>query len=512
MRLLGVGDASHARLIGQATSCLYVCILHEATAGVKLFSISREVFSQPASWAREVLDGPINRRDRDLASVDVIGGRGLSLNVAGLRATKTGPLALFDCRANLYAIRLPTGRRSLRRVTDHSAAPRGTVNVQTAFRVGVAALPLALLVCLSLGESTYGQNAFRYPEGAHGRGELRYHQNIPVLVVRGSHAEMGEQIGSLALKPALKAIELVEGFAEWQIPSRLRPFARLSMNALYASFPAQYRQELDAMAVASGADIESLIMANTIIDLQELVGCSSLLVSAARSATGGTLYGRNMDLPYIEGLADYSLLIVYVPEKGHAFAMPNLPGFLMLASGMNDQGLALGSQSVSLPKDGSPRFDATGIASAVAGRTLMEECGDVSAAAKWLGENRLNRCVSIAACDRARHAVFEVTTKRALTRTDDSGICCATNHFRTTELATNLNCLRYARLETSNELDRVEIADVAVALDDVNQGRMTVHSMVFEPSILTVHLAMGPGPVTGRPLTRIDLAPHFRDQ
>ncbi len=52
-------------------------------------------------------------------------------------------------------------------------------------------------------------------------------------------------------------------------------------------------------------------MANTIIDLQELVGCSSLMVAAHHSATSGPIYGRNMDLPYVEGLAEFSLLIVY---------------------------------------------------------------------------------------------------------------------------------------------------------------------------------------------------------
>lgn len=353
---------------------------------------------------------------------------------------------------------------------------------------------------------------FRYPEGKHGRGELRYLGSVPVLTVCGSHAEMGEQIGVLALKPASKVVELVDGFADRQIPKRVRPVADLTMQALYAGFPIEFRQELESMAEAAGIEQKSLILANTIIDIQEVVGCSSVLVSDTRTTIDGPLYGRNMDLPYVAGLAQFSLLIIYKPDTGHAFAMPNLPGFLMLASGMNDAGLALGSQSVGRPKDGSPRFNPTGIASAVAGRRLMEKCEDVTAAEEWLKENRLIRGVSIAACDPAQHAVFEVTTRRVLTRKEEDGFTCATNHFRGPELAHEIECARYSHLDALRRLDRISVKDVADSLKAVNQGDMTVHTMIFEPESLRIHLAMGAGPATDLPMTEIDLKRQFADQ
>lgn len=367
------------------------------------------------------------------------------------------------------------------------------------------------LILLALSTRAFAGEGFRYPEGRHGRGELRYVGDVPVLVVAGSHAEMGEQIGVLALKPAAKVMELVNGFANRQIPNSMRPIADFAMQALYAKFPAEYREELEAMAKAAGVEMKSMVMANTVIDLQELVGCSSLLVSASRSTTGGPLYGRNMDLPYVEGLAEFSLLIIYKPDAGHAFAMPNLPGFLMLASGLNSRGLALGSQSVGIPLDGSPRFSPAGIASAVAGRRLMEKCDDVSAAGKWLEENRLVRSVSIAACDPKQQAVFEVTTQRLFTRKEDDGVCCATNHFRSSELAQKSECWRYSRLDAARKLDRVSVKEVAESMKAVNQGNMTVHTMIFEPVALRLHLVMGPGPATDRPLTMINLADLFKN-
>lgn len=362
---------------------------------------------------------------------------------------------------------------------------------------------------LGTGLAYAGEN-FRYLVGQHGRGDLRYIENIPVLTVRGSHAEMGIQIGVLALKPAAKVVSLVRGFADREIPQNGRLFAHAAMFALYANFPVEYRQELEAMATAAGVDKHTLVMANTIIDLQELVGCSSLLVSAQRSTTKEPLYGRNMDLPYVEGLAEFSLLIVYQPDAGHAFAMPNLPGFRMLASGLNDRGLALGSQSVGMVNDGSPRFSPTGMASAVAGRRLMEPCADVAATRRWLTKNRQVRSVSIAASDPKHQAVFEVSTQRLFTRAEGEGIYCATNHFRTPAFARNTQCWRYTLLDATRNRDRVGIKEVADLMKDVNQGNTTVHTMIFEPASLRLHLAMGPGPVTDRPLTLIDLANLFK--
>jgi hypothetical protein len=40
----------------------------------------------------------------------------------------------------------------------------------------------------------------------------------------------------------------------------------------------------------------------------------------------------------------------------------------------------------------------------------------------------------------------------------------------------------------------------------VNQGSMTLQSMIFEPRALVLHLAFGKGPATGLPRNRLPLA------
>jgi len=55
-------------------------------------------------------------------------------------------------------------------------------------------------------------------------------------------------------------------------------------------------------------------------------GCSSLLIEPSRSATGGPLFGRNLDF-YGRGiLHKYSLVAVYRPDGKHAFAAVTFPG------------------------------------------------------------------------------------------------------------------------------------------------------------------------------------------
>ncbi|HMC64912.1 MAG TPA: hypothetical protein VKI65_08220, partial [Gemmataceae bacterium] len=57
---------------------------------------------------------------------------------------------------------------------------------------------------------------FRFPEAKHGKGELKYVNGLPVLIVQGTPEEMGEQAAVLAVKPAKRILgyprELLERF------------------------------------------------------------------------------------------------------------------------------------------------------------------------------------------------------------------------------------------------------------------------------------------------------------
>src|SRR5688572_14078951 len=45
---------------------------------------------------------------------------------------------------------------------------------------------------------------FRYPEATYEKGKLKYCDGIAVVIVQGSPTEIGEQMGTLVLKPATR--------------------------------------------------------------------------------------------------------------------------------------------------------------------------------------------------------------------------------------------------------------------------------------------------------------------
>lgn len=50
----------------------------------------------------------------------------------------------------------------------------------------------------------------------------------------------------------------------------------------------------------------------------------------------------------------------------------------------------------------------------------------------------------------------------------------------------------------------------AASIECWNCYRWTIQTMVFEPAALKMHLSIGAGPTSGRPLTTLDLGPLVR--
>jgi hypothetical protein len=50
------------------------------------------------------------------------------------------------------------------------------------------------------------------------------------------------------------------------------------------------------------------------------------------------------------------------------------------------------------------------------------------------------------------------------------------------------------------------VRELAAKLHEVNQGAMTLQTMVFEPHLLRLNLSMGPCPASGYALRQLDLS------
>jgi hypothetical protein len=369
----------------------------------------------------------------------------------------------------------------------------------------------AIGVLLLVSPGACAEGPFRFPEAKHGKGELKYRNGLPVLVAAGTPEEMGEQIGVLAIRPIAPKMKAVVKDVVRQKAGPAWPVLVKICAGLFRQFPEGYHTELEAMARAGGIDREVLIVANTIGDIQHLGGCSALVVEPARSATGQALFGRNMDTDPVGDVYQYGLVVIRRPAGKRAFASVAFPGLLMCGSEMNDAGLTLTANDVRETKDGSPPLNPQGTPLAVASRRLMEECATRAEAEQLLKGLKATTTGAAILCDTKSGAVYEATPKNVLVRRSEGGICTCTNHFRTKELATSTECWRYARLQTYAKKPKLGLQDVARALHEVNQGKYTVQSMIFEPAALRVHVALGEGPVTKRPLKALECGPLFKE-
>ncbi|HEX3151360.1 MAG TPA: C45 family peptidase [Gemmataceae bacterium] len=351
----------------------------------------------------------------------------------------------------------------------------------------------------------------RFPEAKSGKGELKYVNGLPVLTVEGTPEEVGAQFGELALKPAKKPLlGRVDSYMKqigWQeqFPKMLK-FSFL----VYASFPKNNQVELDTACKTADVDKNLLTALNAIPDLAKLGGCSTLIVEPGRSSTGGPLFGRLLDWPPFEELPEHTLVIVFRPKDKHAFAAVSFPILLGTISGMNDAGLSLAINEITAAKDGSKGQNLGGTPMLLLFRKILEECTTLDQAEKVLKAASRTTFFCLTMCDKSGGCVFEVTPRSVVRRNGVNDVCCCTNHFRTDELSVTQKCDRYPKLEEVQKADgKLGVAEVAKALDKVNQGPGTVHAMVFEPKARVLHLAHGEGgkSATTKPLTKLELGP-----
>lgn len=366
------------------------------------------------------------------------------------------------------------------------------------------------------------QLPFQFPEGRHGKAELRYDHDIPVLTVEGSPEEMGEQIAKLALNSAPKLAEyphdlLNKFWAGWSYDYFLERGKKL-----LPQFPAEHRREMEAIIQnAPQLPAKSILAGNTLFDVKKMVACSSLIVEPARARSGMGLLGRNLDFPDLGYLHEYTLVTVYRPQTKHAFASVGFPGMLGVLSGVNDAGLALTMHEVYQSRDSSPKFDERGIPYALVNRRVMEECTNIEEAAALIRSVPRTTSTNVALLEAGgRSAVLEVSPKHVVVRPTVQGIAHCTNHFESDELAPFFQWNMYGTVSRARTLSdyhekkNFSVLDVTQALHAVNKGSHTVQSMVFQLRAgnqprYYLHLARGPVPVSANPYLTVDLTTYL---
>jgi hypothetical protein len=372
---------------------------------------------------------------------------------------------------------------------------------------------LALVLCLVPTASTRAGEESRYEDGKHGKGELKHINGLPVLIVQGTPEEMGEQAAVLTAKPLQTLISFPKELVKKSGKEAAWPIILLAARNMEPQFPEDHLKELNAAAKEAKIEHDMALIGNTFPDISKSARCSSLIVGKERSATGGPLFGRNLDYATLGTLQEYSLVTVYRPKGKHAFASIGFPGMIGCLSGMNDAGLALAVHEVNRSKDESPKLDTGGVPYTLAFRRLLEECTTVAEAEKMLRDMKRTTMLNLAICDNKGGAIFEITTKSVVVRSPEDSVCTCTNHFCSKELGVGVRCERLPKLDASRSAkEKLKLSDVANYLDAVNQGDATLQTMVFEPAALKLHLAIGKCPSSALPLKELELAPLFNNK
>jgi hypothetical protein len=374
---------------------------------------------------------------------------------------------------------------------------------------------LSLAVVLALGSAVSALEPKSFPAAAYKGGELKYVDTVPVLTLRGKPAEMGEQFGVLAIRNAPDLTALHQQFMKDSGQEGRYPIIVTMARALKPNFPANHLAEMEAAAQSADRDENRLYFANTVADLSSGLGCSTVIVEKERSKTGAPLFGRNFDWLPTKGITEHTLVVVYKGEGKRAFAAVTVTPITGVVSGMNDAGLAVTINEISLRRSKDrAAFNWKGTPLLLAFRRVLEECGTVAEAEKLLrGMERTTSCC-LTICDKTGGVVFEITPKNLEVRPAENGVCCCTNHFRTEKLTVENKCLRFDKLAPlcAKGGEMLGVNDVFAKLDEVHQGKATLQSMVFEPRERVLHLAYGEGPATRRDPHRLDLGKMFDEK
>lgn len=355
-----------------------------------------------------------------------------------------------------------------------------------------------------------------FPDAQHKGGRLTHVAGVPVLELRGSPAEIGEQFGTLAVKNAPAMRQFRQQFLRDAGIADQEFFLKLMARRLQTGLPKPYFQELEAAATASGWPLGDLLFANTVYDLSSGMGCSTIVVDKERSATGEPLLARNFDWLATPRIHEHTLIAVFHPTGKHAFATVTITPITGCITGMNDAGLTVAINEITLGESADKsKFNWDGVPMLYAYRQVLEDCTSVAEAEQLLRTIKRTTTACMTICDRNGGVVLELTPRTVEVRHGTRAITCCTNHFQCEKLATEQPCWRLPKLETIDTLTRKPgVAELFTRLDAVHQGKSTLQSMVFEPANRVLHLKYGHANGSATRLPRahtLDLKPFFQE-
>jgi isopenicillin-N N-acyltransferase-like protein len=177
------------------------------------------------------------------------------------------------------------------------------------------------------------------------------HTRLKIIHVKGTHHEMGRQIGDACQEEIRRMLNIYRtmfdtAYDELQLTWDEAVLQGRKYYPFAEEFTPQYVAELEGMAETSGVEFEDLMVINSMeaITSDALhLGCTSMAISAERTANRHVLVGHNEDwLPEDE---ENTYLIHASPDDEPAFLAITYGG-LLPNIGFNERGIAQCCDSV----------------------------------------------------------------------------------------------------------------------------------------------------------------------
>jgi hypothetical protein len=195
--------------------------------------------------------------------------------------------------------------------------------------------------------------------------------------------------------------------------------------------------EVAAFAARSGIEQEQLLTANgaadimQLADLGNLFGCSTFVVTPARSTTSHMIVGRNLDYPDSQILRSYWQPVVFARKGKLRILSIHVPGLSGVLTGINEKGVFL---AIKVSHTGNSTSD--GMPAAFAFRSVLEQATTGAEAVALYSQIPRTVPLNVTIVDPSEAYEFESdSTAFAVRRPSPSTrLLYGANHFESTEM------------------------------------------------------------------------------
>lgn len=205
-----------------------------------------------------------------------------------------------------------------------------------------------ITICISIFFATaiYATNPTNYKgikSSSPAAKKLKY-GTIPVVVLHGTHQQMGIQYGQALQNELQQSLSILE---QYYIGQQHIPYEKLvaKANLLYDRFPLSYQLFIQGVAQGSKLSLDDAKILNAMETLPSLASedaghCSFLAITPKQTITNTTLIGRNYDFPApFDKIAHYLIVTVLKEDNAEPTAFIALPGQIYCPSCVNADGL-----------------------------------------------------------------------------------------------------------------------------------------------------------------------------